>query len=450
MIQINRTIISLLLFASIFVSSLLYSSDFKRENRITPLVECVYRAMPSVVYLSTERLIPVEDETNMPFANMEPEKYQAEYSLGSGCIIDEDGLILTNAHVVQRTARIQVTLNNGKRYWAEIVAMDSYNDLALLRILNLEHKLRPIDMGEPGDLLLGESVVIVGNPYGLGGTIVVGVLSAFNRRVSYNEFVVFDDLLQTDAMVNPGHSGAPLLNSNGELIGLSMANLIDAPGISFAIPQQRLGDLLGQWLIPERFGDLSLGIVPMVRRDESGELVFYLHNVLPNSPAEAAGLRPGMVIDYIDGERLDSDIMQISGKLWKAQAGDKFKLQSGIQTYNLVAEDMSLDDWRRQVRLKLGIELRELNSVLLKTMDYPEVSGLIVSKPPTGNSDIKRGDILIRINDTAINSGNDLSRALANVRFGDSVNAVFLEFGSEKTPAGFRRKNITLSVNKIR
>ncbi len=420
-----------------------------RANRITPLVQCIYQVMPSVVYLSTERLIPVTNEANMPFAAKDPVMFQAQYSLGSGCVIDEDGLILTNAHVIHRAERIQVTLNNAERYWAEVVAADNYNDLALLRILGLDHKLRPMVMAEPGDLLLGEDVVIVGNPYGLGGTIVTGVLSAVNRRISYNNLVVFDDLLQTDALVNPGHSGAPLLNINGELIGLSLANLQDAPGISFAIPQQRLGDALGQWLIPERFGNVLLGLVPGVKRTGDGKLVFYLQNVLPNSPAAAAGLGAGMVITHVNGHELNGSIMDISGNLWKASPGDNFVIAGEGGSYNITAVSVTPDDWRRLAQLKLDLEVRELTPEVAKALNYPEIGGVLVAKPPAGNNQVLRGDLLIQIGDMTINSGADLSRALNNMRLGQEVNAVFLEFTPEKVPLAFRRKNVVLAVNSI-
>ncbi|MDD4816510.1 MAG: trypsin-like peptidase domain-containing protein [Victivallaceae bacterium] len=423
----------------------------QREWRITPVVRCVRKAMPSVVYLSAERLLPTADNTEeLPFAPQhEPTLYQAEYALGSGCVVDPAGLILTNSHVVTRTPQPIVTLGNGARYRASVVANDSYNDLALLKVtVPADVELRPLAMAEPGDLLLGETVVTVGNPYGLGGTIVEGVLSAVNRRISYENILVFDDLLQTDAPIHPGHSGAPLINLNGEMIGITLANLQDAPGISFAIPQQRIADLLGLWLIPERFSDVSLGIVPALRRAPDGELQFYLQDVIPNSPAEKAGLYRGMFITHFNGKLLEHDIMEISGTLWQLKSGDTVTLAGEGKTVTVKAEEMPARDWNELAKLKLGLSLRPLTPKLAEELSYPDWNAMAVATPPPGNQSVKRGDLLVQLGDANIYTPDDLSRALENIRYGQEVTAVLFEPVTAPGPIKFKRKTAVLSVNK--
>ncbi|MEA4863419.1 MAG: trypsin-like peptidase domain-containing protein [Victivallaceae bacterium] len=424
------------------------AADENRENRITPVVLCINKVMPSVVNLSAERLMPAGSDDELPFATAhEPAMNKTEYSLGSGCVVDPNGLVLTNAHVIFRAAKVLVTLSNGGRYWADVIASDNYNDLALLRINGLISPLKPVPMAEPGDLILGEPVIIVGNPYGLGGTIVEGILSAINRRISVNDVVVFDDLLQTDASVHPGNSGAPLLNINGEMIGMSLANLQDAPGISFALPQQRISDALGMWLIPERFRDVSLGLIPAVRREESGELVFYIREVLPDSPAARAGLRAGMTISHLNGKLLEHDITCISGALWKIAAGDTITLVSNSDTYTITAEPLKNQDWRQLAKLKLGLSLLKLTPEMAEALNYPDMDALVVSSPPA-NAGVGRGDILIQLGDAAINTPDDLARVLNNVRYGKEMRAVFFEYIPGTRPAQFKRKTVVLSVNK--
>ncbi len=448
----NSRVTILLLLAAAMGASAQSPADYpQREWRITPVVRCVQKAMPSVVYLSSERLLPAADSAEQPpFAPQhEPTLYQAEYALGSGCVVDPAGLILTNAHVVNRTPQPIVTLGNGSRYRASVVANDSYNDLALLKVsVPPDVELRPLAMAEPGDLLLGETVVIVGNPYGLGGTIVEGVLSAVNRRISYENILVFDDLLQTDAPIHPGHSGAPLINLNGEMIGITLANLQDAPGISFAIPQQRISDMLGLWLIPERFGDVSLGLVPAIRRAPDGEIQFYLQDVIPNSPAEKAGLYRGMFISHFNGKLLEHDIMTISGTLWKLKSGESVTVTGDGKTVTVKAEAMPARDWRELAELKLGLSLRSLTPQIAKELAYPEWNAMTVTTPPPGNPNVKRGDLLIQLGDVNIYTPDDLSRALANIRYGQEVTAVLFEPVPETTPVQFKRKTAILSVSK--
>lgn len=439
------------LFAIIFAAAAICggATEESRVNRITPVVLCISKAMPSVVNLSAERLMPAGTEDDLPFATAhEPALNQTEYSLGSGCVVDSSGLVLTNAHVIFRAAKVLVTLSDGGRYWADVIASDNYNDLALLRINGLTAPLTPIPMAEPGDLILGEPVIIVGNPYGLGGTIVEGILSAVNRRISVNDVVVFDDLLQTDASVHPGNSGAPLLNINGEMIGMSLANLQDAPGISFALPQQRISDALGMWLIPERFRDVSLGLIPAVRRSANGDLLFYIREVLPDSPAARAGLQTGMSISHVDGKLLDHDITQISSILWKVSAGETVTVVGDTNTYSITAEPLKNQDWRQLAKLKLGLSLLQLTPEMAKAMNYPDMDALVVSSPPS-NADVGRGDILVQIGDAAINTPDDLARALGNVRYGKEVRAVFFEYIPGTRPAQFKRKSAVLSVSRM-
>jgi serine protease Do len=280
--------------------------------RLNPRVRAVAKVLPSVVNISTERVVaqsyskydpydPFAELFNQFLGLQEP--YKTTSSLGSGVIVEASGLVVTNEHVIRKASRIIVYLSDGSSYDAMPVAIDISNDLALLRLEGLEadRRLVAIPFARPDDLLLGEDVIAVGNPYGLGHSVSTGVLSAIGRKFTYKGKVIFDDILQTDAAINPGNSGGPLVNADGQLIGLSLAIQRDAEGIGFAIPVKRLEEILGVWLLPSRFGLNLLGIVPGTKVLPENHCQAYIREVRLESPAGKAGLQPGMIVTAVNG-----------------------------------------------------------------------------------------------------------------------------------------------------
>ncbi|NLZ64473.1 MAG: trypsin-like serine protease, partial [Lentisphaerae bacterium] len=172
--------------------------------------------------------------------------------------------MLTNFHVVQRAGNVEVRLYNGKSYPAVLVGYDQPNDLCLLRLqgdFQGENALAAASFAQSGDLLLGETVISIGNPFGLEHSVSLGVLSAFNRNFSEGE-ISFSDIIQTDAAINPGNSGGPLVNLDGDLIGINLAIRQDAQGIGFAIPLSRIELFLSYWLRPSHFANAYFGFRP--------------------------------------------------------------------------------------------------------------------------------------------------------------------------------------------
>ncbi len=243
------------------------------DIRVTPLVETVQKVAPSVVNIGTERIVKVVHHDPFSrfrgdlvdqffhdfFGSARPRGYRVAHSLGSGVIIDELGYILTNYHVIERASEISVTLYDGLTYQARFIAGDELNDLALIKI-EPDYPLKAVEFAADDDLLPAETVVVLGNPLGLANTVTVGVLSAINREARYNDRVLFSDILQTDAAVNPGNSGGPMLNIKGELIGINVAFNKEAENIGFAIPVKRVRALLGHWLEPSNLKNLWLGV----------------------------------------------------------------------------------------------------------------------------------------------------------------------------------------------
>lgn len=247
--------------------------DVVVDQRRTPVVEAVERALPSVVNIGTERMVRTVYEDRLQqirerlreqlasdfFGRPPPSDYQLAHSLGSGVVIHWDGYILTNYHVIERASTIYVTVGDLKNVEAELLAGDPISDLALLKVAT-DQPLDSIEFARDDDLLLGEPVVVLGNPYGLSQTVTVGVLSSKEREARHNGEVIFQDILQSDAAVNPGSSGGPLLNIRGELIGINIAVYKEAQNIGFAVPVKRVRQLLEHWLAPEFIYGKTLGI----------------------------------------------------------------------------------------------------------------------------------------------------------------------------------------------
>ena len=195
------------------------------------------------------------DNSSVNPAGPRPKRGQ---SLGSGVIVDEDGWIVTNFHVVRRADKINVVLSDGSQYEARYVSGDEKNDLALLKI-DAKKPLPYVEIAGDQEPLLGETVIAIGNPFGLDHTVTKGIISAKNRRYDAGD-VTFEDILQTDAAINPGNSGGPLINTRAQLVGINMAILSQAEGIGFAIPARRVANMLAMWFSPEKRARLWLGL----------------------------------------------------------------------------------------------------------------------------------------------------------------------------------------------
>ncbi|QSH42449.1 trypsin-like peptidase domain-containing protein [Lentisphaerota bacterium ZTH] len=426
-----------------------------RANRITPTVEAVAKVLPSVVNLSTRKILdsPISglaDSGVQKIFSMNPHELLLDndngYSLGSGIIIDRHGLIITNAHVVHRAVKIRAILNSGRDYDAKVIASDQLNDIALLKISGLHAPLDPIEFASPGDLLLGETVIAVGNPFGLGSSISRGVLSAIGRRFTYRGKTIFSDILQTDANILPGSSGGPLININGRMIGITSAVLKNASGIGFVIPLQRVENIIARWMIPERFQDVAVGIVPAVKRLRSGELLFYLSKVSKNSPAWNSGLRPETRITGFNGKKLDN-LMDVCRILWQMQDGESFTMESGSKSFRVTAEKIRQSDVAKLAEIKLGIGVQPLTASLAMALGFPFKGGLLISDlPEKGIAHVERGDLLLQLGDFSINSMKDLGHVLRNVSYGDKIPAVLVKVKMRNGKYKIEKKYTTFTI----
>ncbi|MCU1227210.1 MAG: Peptidase, (Protease Do) subfamily [Acidobacteria bacterium] len=284
-------------------------------SRRTPVVIVAHDTLPAVVNIQTEATMTRREVDPFfdPFGFFGGRnRAYTTQSLGSGFVWSADGIIVTNNHVVEGASRITVNFNDGKQLSAKLIGVDPDSDVAVLRVDAKGLPTAPI--GTSADLMIGETVVAVGNPFGLSGTVTTGVVSALGRSVpSKEQGRTFTDFIQTDASINPGNSGGPLLNIEGKVIGINTAIYANAQGIGFAIPVDRArkivqdivryGSVHSAWigavtatLTPEEAKRLNI-------RATRGALVA---RVFSGSPAESAGLRSGDVITAVSGKPIDS------------------------------------------------------------------------------------------------------------------------------------------------
>ena len=401
--------------------------DASSEAARDPVVLAVQKVLPTVVNISTERI--VEREFNDPFEDLfrqffnQPRRsrVQGVQSLGSGVIVDEDGWIITNWHVVQRATKINVILADGSHYDAQYVSGDDKNDLALLRI-QAKKPLPAVEIAGESQTMLGETVVAIGNPFGFDHTVTKGVISAKNRSWP-PENPQFEDVLQTDAAINPGNSGGPLINARGQLVGINMAILSQAQGIGFAIPAQRVANLLAAWFTPEKRARLWLG-VRFGRED--GRIV--VTDVQANSPAAQAGIQKKDHVVALDGQEV-TNVLLLERWLIHKKAGDevKFAVERGGTAKSLAVRLAALPvlSAKDLMFVKFGVQVQPLTRDLAQGLGIPFTQGLLVADVQPGSpgetAQFQRGLVITQVAGEAVASMDRVAEQLEDVKAGDMV-----------------------------
>jgi serine protease Do len=283
--------------------------------RRTPIVVVAHNVLPAVVNIQTESTIRRREVDPFfdPFGFFGGrDRTYTSQSLGSGFVWSSDGIIVTNNHVVEGASRITVNFQDGTQMAAKLIGVDPDSDVAVLRVSATGLAAAPV--GTSSDLMIGESVIAVGNPFGLSGSVTTGVISALGRSVpSKEEGRTFTDFIQTDASINPGNSGGPLLNIEGKVVGINTAIYANAQGIGFAIPVDRARKVIQDIL---RYGQVHsawIGAVTATLTPEEAKRTgarvphgALVARVFSGSPAQAAGLRAGDVITSVGGRAVDS------------------------------------------------------------------------------------------------------------------------------------------------
>jgi len=382
-------------------------------SRRSDIVQVVEKVAPAVVNIAAEQTVrrraSLFDEF---FFGVDPRRRNDKaQSLGSGVIIDPKGVILTNDHVISGASRILATTKSGQELECEVIGSDADNDLAVLRVRSPRGSLPTIRLGTSSDLLIGETIVAIGNPFGLSNTVTAGVVSALGRSVRGDQNQrLYTDFIQIDAPINPGNSGGPVVNIDGEMIGIATAIIGGAQGIGFATPVDRAKRIVEDLL---RFGQVRAVWIGVRGRTIAGEdglarpRGYRVRSVTPGSPAARAGVREGNVIVSIDGSPVES---QDSFETALASRGPGRAMRlvlrgpDGERTVTVQGQAPPPDLGVQILRDPVGISLAAVRGGL--RINVTDRAGA------AARAGIETGDLLLALNGTRVAGVNDVNHVL--------------------------------------
>ncbi len=356
---------------------------------------------------------------------------------GSGLIVDRDGHIVTNNHVIGDATEIEVRFSDKTKLIAQVIGKDPDTDLALLKV-TADRPLPSAHFGDSSMVKVGQWVLAVGNPFGLDRTVTLGVVSGIGRENM--NLSRYENFIQTDASINPGNSGGPLFNLRGEVIGINTAIINFAQGIGFAIPSNMAKHVIEQLLAKGKVirGWLGVGIQPLTTElakkfgvsDGEGVLV---NEVFENDPAAVAGIRPGDVIVRIDGAIVDSP-NKLSRLIGTLTPGAQAKIDV-IRDLKHVTLTILLTERRdaaavptaphARAEVKLGVEVQELTPSLAEKFKLRETKGVMIVRVESNSlahaEGLREGDLIKEVNRTETATLADYSAAISRSRRGDTI-----------------------------
>lgn len=409
------------------------------STRKTPVVEAVERAGPAVANISTERLV-VQRHTDPFFSGRSElfreffesyfgtyEKKKIETPLGSGVIIDPEGYIVTNEHVTSAASKLLVSLSDGSQYEAQLISSDPEMDLAVMKV-EANKPLPYVRLGTSSDLMTGETVIALGNPLGFENSVTTGVLSAVNRTITvpgkYGE-IKYEGLIQTDALINPGNSGGPLINIDGELIGINTAIVATAQGIGFAIPVDKVKEALVKLFNFQEINRVWLGL--QIKEQSGGGIA--VDAVEEGSPAQKAGLQVGDAVMALDDRRI-TDVLEFEKYLLKKNAGDSLRMlvdrKGREKTFKVTLEKVPLPPAEKLAMEKLGLEVQTFTPEIAHKLGLDWVTGGVLisgveARSPAGETGVEPGMVIISLGDYKTSSLEEMARLLDRVKGGERV-----------------------------
>jgi serine protease Do len=416
-------------------------------------VELAEKLAPAVVNISTTRVVkerpmapfpgPFEDFFGDEFKKFfgDPEREFKRQSLGSGFILNKEGYILTNNHVIENATEIIVTLSNNrkKEYEAEVVGKDANLDIALLRIDPLGRELHTVALGDSDGLKIGEWVVAIGNPFGLGGSVTAGIVSQKGRVIGAGPY---DNFIQTDASINPGNSGGPLFNLSGEVVGVNTAIIAGGQGIGFATPVNMVKAVLVQ--LKEK-GKVTRGWIGVSIQEITPELAasFGLEEpvgalvsaVIPGDPAEKAGIEPGDIIVEFDGKPIENvnDLPRTvaatapgkKAEIKLIREGKEKVLSVEIAEKREAGEEAPPEEEEARVEERLGLSVQSITPEIAERFGIKDMEGVLVNavKPgsPAADAGIRRGDIIKEINRKPVRNVDEYSESIKDAAKDDII-----------------------------
>ena len=410
------------------------------------------KSMPSVVNISAttvvetrSRQFPFQVPPGSPFEdffkefekNQGPQKRRST-ALGSGFVIKESGIVITNNHVIQNAEGIFVKFTDGKEYEAKLVGTDPVSDIAVLKIKS-DKKFPAVKFGDSNKARVGDWVLAIGNPFGLGGTVTQGIISAINRDINMGRY---DNFIQTDASINQGNSGGPLFNMNGEVMGINTAiysNSGGSVGIGFAIPANFAKNVIEQLI---KYGETKRGWLGVRIQTVTKEIAESLGlkeavgalvtDVNPDSPADKAGLKPGDIIIVFNGKKVKSmrDLPRLVGEapVGKAASVKIWRNKKEILKTVILGRLENTAEFKQKIPKKtseqqvksLGIDVRDIEEDDRKMRNKLEKkTGVIIKKiDPNGAMallPIRPGDAIISLQNNSIKNVKDFDKKLNKI-----------------------------------
>ena len=434
-----------------FVILITFCFSLKSYSQTIPasFADLAEKLMPSVVNISTTQTVVTKSNPfpgfefppGSPFGDMfkefgTPQERQSS-ALGSGFIIDEDGIVITNNHVIQGADDIIVRVDGDKEFKATVIGADPLSDIAVLK-LETKEKFKPVKFGDSDKARIGDWVIAIGNPFGLGGTVTSGIISARNRSIGLTRY---EDYIQTDASINQGNSGGPLFNMDGDVIGINTAILgrSGSIGIGFSIPSNSAKIVIDQLL---KFGETKRGWLGVRIQDVTKEIAeienldkptgALVASVAENSPSAKAGVKAGDIILEFDGEKIN-EMKELPIIVARTAVGKKVKVKIWrnkkeiIKTITLgrleTSEDFKVAEKETLIKENriddLKITVREITKEDIKSRNLPnQTSGVIITnienQSPLFNS-IEVNSIIIEAQKKKIKTFEDLNKVVKEV-----------------------------------
>ncbi len=371
------------------------------------------------------------------------EEAQREFrqpSLGSGFLIDPQGHVVTNHHVIEDADRIRVKLGDNEEYDAAVVGRDPSTDLALLRIQGAKREFPVVRLGDSQQLKVGDWVVAIGSPFGLERTVTAGIVSAKGRVIGSGPY---DDFIQTDASINPGNSGGPLLNLKGEVVGINTAIVAGGQGIGFAIPVNLAKGIIAQL---KTGGAVTRGWLGVAIQDLTPEMAEYygiapgkgvfVSEVFPGDPADQAGIRPRDILVAVNGRKVETS-RQLTSLVAEIPVGREAKVQvlREGKPLTFTVKVARRDEGRLAARGEepaggrreetLGMRVAELTPEAARRLPLREAAGVLVLEVTygsrAGQAGLRAGDVIREVNRRAVATVGDFEQALARIPPGEAV-----------------------------
>jgi len=404
---------------------------------------------PAVVNIDTVRMVTTrfpsfKDPIFERFFGREFEEFRRtipQKGTGSGFIINQEGYILTNEHVVRKADKIKVTLSDGREFDGEVIGSDVTSDMAIVKI-KADH-LPTVTLGNSDELRVGEIVIAIGNPYGLQQTVTMGVVSAKGRSIPTGiEGHVYRDFIQTDTAINPGNSGGPLLNIKGGVVGINTAIIPYAQGIGFAIPinmaKRNIDDLINLGKVRRSWlGVYIQEVTPEIAKqfdltEAKGVLV---GDVIEDSPAEEAGIKRGDIIVKVNDEEVNSP-GELQDKIRDIDIGEKANIgimRDGkvirfivkIGEMPIVEEEGSEFPKEKVFSVQTGLKTEAVTPEIAKELELPWVKGLVITEVIPGSSaddmGLQRGDVILEANRVEVSSVEKWEEVISKLEPGNTL-----------------------------